>query len=100
MATTLAPSLASPTVARADHLFPTLTQAQIARITAHGQVRQVHDGDILVDAGSDNIHFFVVISGRIEVVQLSCDGEIVVAAHGPGQFSGEVNMLSGRRALA
>ena len=27
------------------------------------------------------------------------DGETLVAVHGPGQFTGEVNMLSGRRAL-
>ncbi len=42
--------------------------------------------------------FFVVVSGQLEVVRPLGAAETLVALHGPGQFTGEVNMVSGRRA--
>jgi thioredoxin reductase (NADPH) len=89
------PTLASP----AEQLFPTLTPAQVERIAAHGRVRPIEPGEVLVEAGDHAVPFFVVKAGRLEVVQPSAGGETLVAAHGPGQFTGEVSMLSGRRAL-
>ena len=43
--------------------------------------------------------FFVITAGRVEVIRPSGTTETLVAVHGPGQFTGEVNMLSGRPAL-
>jgi thioredoxin reductase (NADPH) len=85
--------------ARVDHVFPTLTAAQIARIAAHGQVRPIQRGDVLIEAGEQVVPFFVVTAGQVEIVRPSGGAETLVAVHGPGQFSGEVNMISGRRAL-
>jgi len=87
------------TESRADHVFPTLTPAQIARIAAHGHKRSIRQGEILVEAGDHVVPFFVVVSGEIEVMQPKETTETLVALHRPGQFSGEVNMISGRRAL-
>jgi thioredoxin reductase (NADPH) len=85
--------------AREEFIFPTLTPAQIARIAAHGIRRQIRTGDVLIEEGSPTVPFFVVTAGRIEVVRFSGTDEFIVAAHGPGQFTGEINMVSGRRAL-
>jgi thioredoxin reductase (NADPH) len=82
-----------------ERMFPTLTPAQIARIAPHGRARRVDRGEVLVEAGAQVVPFFVVVSGRLEAVRPSAAGEALVAVHGPGQFTGEVNMLSGRRAL-
>jgi thioredoxin reductase (NADPH) len=82
-----------------NQTFPTLTPAQIARIAAHGSVRRVLGGEVLVEAGGQPVPFFVVTAGRLEVVKTSGATETLVAVHGPGQFTGEVNMLSGRRSL-
>lgn len=90
------PSVLSPLTAALDRLFPTLTSAQIARIAAHGTARQVQRGEVLVEAG-ENPRFFVVTAGNIEIVRPVKGTEEVVAVCGPGQFTGEVNMLSGRR---
>jgi thioredoxin reductase (NADPH) len=95
-----APSLQHPLSSRLEHIFPTLTPAQIARIKAHGRVRQVQQGEILVEAGARVVPFFVVTKGVIEIVRPSGTVESLVAVHTPGHFTGEVNMLSGRRALA
>jgi thioredoxin reductase (NADPH) len=88
-------TLASPT----EQTFPTLTPPQIARIDAHGRKRPIQRGEVLVEAGDHVVPFFVVTAGQVEIVRPSGTTEALVALHGPGQFSGEVNMLSGRRAL-
>jgi thioredoxin reductase (NADPH) len=85
--------------AQDDARFPTLASAQIDRIASHGRRRPITRGETLVEAGVQSIHFFVVIAGRIEVVRTANEVESVVRVHGPGQFTGEVNMLSGRPSL-
>jgi len=82
-----------------ERMFPTLTPAQIERIAAHGHVRPIRPGEVLVEAGEQVVPFFVVTRGQVEVVRPSGTTETLVAVHGPGQFTGEVNMLSGRPAL-
>jgi thioredoxin reductase (NADPH) len=53
----------------------------------------------MVEAGERVVPFFVVLRGQVEIVRPSGTAEELVAIHGPGQFSGEVNLLSGRPAL-
>src|SRR5258706_14371338 len=84
---------------RPDHVFPTLTAAQIARIAAHGRVRSIQRGEVLVEAGDKVVPFFVVKSGEIHIVRPSGASESLTVVHGPGQFTGETTMISGRRAL-
>ncbi|HEX2932347.1 MAG TPA: FAD-dependent oxidoreductase, partial [Candidatus Binatia bacterium] len=64
-----------------------------------GRSRSISAGEVLVEAGAHVVPFFVVTAGRIEAVRPSGTTETLVAVHGPGQFTGEVNMLSGRPAL-
>ena len=85
--------------AHAALMFPTLTPAQIARIAAHGGERPIARGDVLVEAGDPTVPFFVVRSGEIEIVRPSSLGDALVAVHGPGKFTGEANMILGRRSL-
>jgi thioredoxin reductase (NADPH) len=82
-----------------ERMFPRLTQPQIQRLTAHGRVRTTSPGEILVRAGEPVYSFFVVLAGQVEIVQQGPHGETLVVTHGPSQFTGEVNLLSGRRSL-
>jgi thioredoxin reductase (NADPH) len=84
---------------RQDHLFPVLTDAQMERIAGHGQARPVQAGEILIREGDQNVPFFVVRAGTIEIVQPAERGETVIVVHRPGEFTGEANMLSNRRSL-
>jgi thioredoxin reductase (NADPH) len=86
--------------ARRDQLYPTLTPPQVARIAAHGRHRRIAAGEVLVQPGEHPARFFVVITGQIAIVHPSAAGEQAVATFGPGMFTGEVTMLSGRRGLA
>lgn len=83
-----------------DQLWPTLTPAQIARIEKRGQRRLVRPGDVLLEAGQAEFPFFAVFDGELEVVRPSCEGEQLVATYRKGAFSGELNMLVGRRPVA
>src|SRR5216117_1517737 len=85
---------------RAEHIYPTLTPAQLGRIAAHGRRGRVEAGEVLVQAGEQTARLFVVVAGRIDVVRPSAAGDEVVVAFGPGIFTGEVTMLSGRPGLA
>ena len=90
---------AMPTSSNTAAVFPVLTTAQMARIATHGRMRPVNRGEVLLAAGEHSAHFFAVISGEIEVVRQSGTGEELVAVFQPGMFTGEVNMLSGRRSF-
>ncbi len=85
---------------RAEHIYPTLTPAQLGRIAAHGRRGRVEAGEVLVQAGEQTARLFVVVAGRIDVVRPSAAGDEVVVEFGPGMFTGEVTMLSGRPGLA
>ena len=98
MATT-ATTLFPRTKSTAERIFPTLTPAQIARVATHGRVRPMQRGDVLFEAGDPVAAFFVVTEGQIEVLRPAPGGEQLVTLHGPGQFTGEINLLSGRRSL-
>lgn len=90
----------SSSASRSDEMVPTLTAAQMARVAAHGNVRQVRRGEVLVEAGEMTRRFFVVVSGQIEIARSSEGNEKIIAIYGPGMFTGETNLLSGRRGLA
>jgi thioredoxin reductase (NADPH) len=87
------------TNSRVEQVFPTLTPAQIRRIATHGRTRVLRPGEVLVEQGDSAVPFFVVISGELEVLRPSGADETLVTVHGPGQLTGEVSTLSGRRAL-
>jgi thioredoxin reductase (NADPH) len=78
-------------------IFPTLSPAQINRIRPLGRVRHVDRGEILFDLGQTNIPFFVVLSGSLEVVQPSIEGERPITIHTARSFTGELTMISGHR---
>jgi thioredoxin reductase (NADPH) len=87
------------TSSRIEKIFPKLTPAQIRRVAAHGHMRAVERGEVLVEQGDTSVPFFVVITGELEIVRPSAAYETLVTVHGSGQFTGEVNTLSGRRSF-
>ena len=89
------------TGARADHVFPTLTHEQMARVGRHGRTRDVSRGDVLIEAGDRSVPFFVVTRGTVEIIRPGGGGaaDDLIIEHGPGEFTGETNMLSGRPSL-
>ncbi len=80
--------------------LPTLTAEQMARIALRGRHRTVTEGEVLFEPGDRAVPTFVVVSGELQVVIPSNGTHTVVVTYRPGHFSGEVNAINGRPAIA
>jgi thioredoxin reductase (NADPH) len=87
--------MAGPALQSAQ-LFPTLTGPQIERIAARGRRHVVEAGTTLIESGDLATRFYVVLSGALDVTGSPGRHADLVTVLGPGQFTGEVNMLSAR----
>jgi thioredoxin reductase (NADPH) len=87
------------TVSRLERVFPTLTPEQLSRIAPHGRRRSTIHGDVLVEVGDKAVPVFVVISGELQALRPAESGDTLIVSLQARQFSGEANMISGRRAL-
>jgi len=88
-----------PEPANRDAMFPKLTQSQMARLEGFGRRRTASAGEIIYEPGDSKPGFFVLFSGRIEIVSPTSEGETLVTLHEAGEFTGELNMLTGRHSL-
>jgi thioredoxin reductase (NADPH) len=79
--------------------FPVLTSAQIDRVRTMSKLRRVEGGQTLFEAGDSDVPCFVLLSGTMEIVQPELTGELPIAKHRAGEFTGEMTMISGRRCL-
>jgi thioredoxin reductase (NADPH) len=79
--------------------FPVLTTDQISRIRPGSKVRNVEQGEILFQPGDKSVPFFVLLSGKLDILQPDLAGERLIVTHGPGSFTGEMTMVSGRDSL-
>lgn len=79
--------------------FPKLTPEQIDRIRPESKLRKVKTGELLFEPGDTNLPFFVLLSGAMEIVQPTLRGELEIVNHVPGEFTGEISMVSGQRCL-
>jgi thioredoxin reductase (NADPH) len=84
-----------------DHevAFPVLSAEDLAALTARGHPRGVRAGEVLFAEGDRDFCFFVVVEGEVEIVEHSRGTPHQVAVHKAGEFTGDVDMLSGRSAL-
>ena len=82
-----------------DVAFPRLSRTQIDALRAWGQVRPIEPGDVLFKEGDRGFSFYVVLEGAVEIVEQSRGRPHEVTVHEPGEFTGDVDTLSGRAAL-
>jgi len=84
---------------RRDAMFPRLTAAQIARLLPVGRRRRFAPGEVIYERGSTKRAFYVLLEGRVEIASPSPAGEERISIHETGEFTGEVDMISGRQSL-
>jgi thioredoxin reductase (NADPH) len=77
--------------------FPRLEPDQIEMLAGHGDRRPVLPGEILIVEGEPDPAFFVVLRGKVAVLEgYQTPDEQVVRVHGPGRFLGELGLLTGQ----
>ncbi len=73
--------------------YPRLSPEQIRALAALGERHEVRAGEVLFEEGDTGCDFFVILEGKVAVVESSGG---VVAVHGPGRFVGELGLLTGQ----
>ena len=78
-----------------ESAFPRLSTAEFAVLKSLATAHDYADGEIIFRAGQADIDLFVVESGRIDILNPTSDNRVIVT-HEPGQFSGDIDLLTGR----
>lgn len=85
---------------RGHQIFPVLSADDIRRVRRFGVPRRWHDGECVFHACGASPGMIVVLAGHLLCSRTDALGNRVeVVEYGPGQFSGEVAVLSGRPPL-
>ncbi len=78
--------------------FPRLAQDQVAALSRLATPVKLAAGETLFAAGDIDVPFFVVASGEVAVLGRAGGRDQTIAVHQPGEFTGDVDMLTGRPA--
>src|SRR3989454_7493003 len=78
-----------------DVAFPRLASTEFALIKSLATPRDYADGETIFRAGQADIDLYIVESGQIEI-RNPTDGDRLIVIHNPGQFSGDIDLLTGR----
>jgi signal transduction histidine kinase len=81
-------------------LFPRLTDEVLSHMREVGEEVETKAGDVLFAEGDYDYSLFVVLDGEIRVTKRVANEETLLAIHEPGEFSGEISMLTGGPAIA
>lgn len=79
--------------------FPTFSEAELAKLESLGTRRPIAAGEYLYRAGDVN-NFFVLLSGAVETTIKGDGEERVIGRVTAGEFTGELNLMTGQRSLA
>ena len=79
--------------------FPKLTEDEIESVAGRGTVCSFKDGETIFQAGQRGLPFYVVASGGIAIIDESRDEPWTIVVHGPGEFTGDVSLLTDRPAV-
>lgn len=79
--------------------FPKLDESQVDCVASLATLRRFKDGEALFETGDRNYSFFVVKSGEVAIRECSSGEVCEVATHGEREFTGDVDLLTGRPAI-
>ena len=78
-------------------LFSSFEREALVEIVASTELRSYDEGDIIVTEGEPGSSLFLIVGGSVRVFTRTDDGgNLQLAELGPGDFFGEVSLLSGK----
>ena len=85
----------------AEKAFPAVPKEEIPRVAERMEPVRVMAGQTIVREGSDSDSFYIVVRGRVGVYKRDADGsERELNRLGPGEFFGEIGLLTGAPRVA
>jgi len=76
-----------------------LTGEQVGSLAAYGRERRLEEGEYLFDERGVVDSFYVVIEGEVGISRLDGAEETPLLTHGPGEFTGGLAVLTGKRSI-
>jgi signal transduction histidine kinase len=76
-----------------------LTEEQVRSLSGYGRERRLEEGEYLFDEKGVVDSFFVVVEGEVGISRLDGAKETRLLAHGPGEFTGGLAVLTGKRSI-
>jgi thioredoxin reductase (NADPH) len=80
--------------------FPKLTPEQIDQLRPYGEMHRTYAHEVLFEAGDREYPLVVMLSGCSAIVDRSERTDRVIHTGGPGDFHGELNLLTGQTAIS
>jgi thioredoxin reductase (NADPH) len=81
-----------------ERAFPVLDVSQIAKLRRFGTTWNAHADEVLIEVGDAIPGLFVVLEGQTRIVDRA-NNDRVIRTTGPGEFNGELGILTGQRAF-
>src|SRR6476619_244547 len=78
--------------------FPVLSPSELEQLRPFGTPCSYEDGETIFRAAEEAINMFIIESGAMEILNPVDDNRSIVT-HGPGQFSGDIDLLTRRPPL-
>jgi signal transduction histidine kinase len=75
--------------------FPRLTPEQIEHIRPRAFEMSLQDGEVLFQEGERAQYLYIVLEGNVKVTRGSGTGETTLVIHEPGEFTGELSVITG-----
>ncbi len=79
--------------------FPVLDARHMDRLKKMGVSCEFSDGELLFAEGDRGFDFFIVEEGEVEILEHSAGSASTITIHEAGEFTGDVDMLTGRSSL-
>jgi len=79
--------------------FPVLSAAELAECTEFGTRCSFAPGEEIFGAGSQSFDCYVIVSGDVCIMDVSTDEPTCIVRYGAGQFTGDIDLFTGRRAV-
>lgn len=83
-------------LARFSRLFGALDEAGRKRLLSRASKRRCEAGEVVFKEGDRGTDFFVIVRGSVQVSGDDLGNQVTLATLAPGQFFGEVAVLSGQ----
>jgi thioredoxin reductase (NADPH) len=79
--------------------FPKLTDSEINALAGMARTCSFEDRESIFQAGDRGMSLYVVESGEIAIVDETGEEPKTIVVHGPGEFTGDVSLLTDRPAV-
>src|SRR5438128_12529996 len=87
------------TVSEQPGYRPVLTEPQLEVLHRYGTEQRVGIGDVLFRDGDETYDLNIVLEGEVRIIEhYAQPDEFVIVTYRPGEFLGEIGLLTGQRA--